>query len=332
MVGQVVVITGASAGAGRATAQAFARRGARIGLIARGVERLEETAREVDGLGGHGLALPTDVANADAVMAAASAVEAQLGPIDIWINAAMATVYAPFHAITSEEYRRATEVTYLGTVHGTQAALHHMRPRNRGTIIQVGSALAYRAIPLQSPYCGAKFAIRGFTDSLRSELMHDRLDIHLTMVQMPALNTPQFDWGRNKLSHRPQPVPPVFQPEVAAEAIVYAATARRREVWVGEPTYKAIIGNKLAPGIMDRYLARQGYAGQITREIADPALPDNLFEPVPGHQGAHGRFDDRAQAKSLALSLTKHRAPLLVAAGAAGLLLWQLGRIVARKV
>src|SRR6185312_4794604 len=249
---EVVVITGASAGVGRATVRAFAERKASIGLLARDTEGLQAAAREVTDAGGRALAVPTDVADPEAVERAAERIEQELGPIDIWINVAMATIYAPLHRITPAEYRRATEVTYLGNVYGTMAALKRMRARNRGTIVQVGSALAYRSIPLQAPYCGAKFAIRGFTDSLRSELLHDGVDVHITMVQMPALNTPQFDWGLNKLPERPQPVPPIFQPEVAAEAIVFAAYARRREVWVGGPTIKAILGNKVAPGLLVR--------------------------------------------------------------------------------
>src|SRR5437763_3451566 len=286
MPAETVVITGASAGVGRATARLFGRHGARIGLLARGVERLTAAAEEVRELGGEALVLPTDVADPDAVEAAAAAVERQFGAIDIWVNNAMATIFARFAEITPEEYRRATEVTYLGCVFGTMAALRRVRPRNHGTIVQVGSALAYRSIPLQSPYCGAKHAIRGFTDSLRSELIHQNSRVHLTMVQMPALNTPQFDWARNKTGRRPQPVPPIFQPEVAAEAIWFAAHARRREVYVGGPTVKAIIGNKVAPGLLDRYLARND-AGQLTDE-PEPERPDNLFATVPGDQGAHG--------------------------------------------
>jgi NAD(P)-dependent dehydrogenase (short-subunit alcohol dehydrogenase family) len=312
---EVVVVTGASAGVGRATVRAFARRGASIGLLARATEGLQAAAEEVNAAGGRALALPTDIADAEAVERAAERIERELGPIDIWINVAMATIYAPLHQISPAEYRRATEVTYLGNVYGTIAALKRMRPRNRGTIVQVGSALAYRAIPLQSPYCGAKFAIRGFTDSLRSELLHDRSDIHLTMVQMPALNTPQFDWGLNKLSRRPQPVPPIFQPEVAAEAIVFAAYARRREVWVGGPTIKAILGNKLAPGLLDRYLADAGYSGQLSTEPADPTAPNNLYEPVPGDHGAHGRFNERALPRSTALWASMHKRSLLAGAG-----------------
>jgi len=318
---EVVVITGASAGVGRATVRAFAKRRSSIVLIARDSKGLLAAAEEVNAAGGRALALVIDVADSDAVESAAERAESQFGPIDIWINVAMATIYAPLHRITPEEYRRATEVTYLGNVYGTMAALKRMRPRNRGTIVQVGSALAYRAIPLQAPYCGAKFAIRGFTDSLRSELLHDRVNIHLTMVQMPALNTPQFDWGRNKLPKRPQPVPPIFQPEVAAEAIVFAAYARRREVWVGGPTIKAILANKIAPGLLDRYLARKGYSGQLSAEPADPAAPDNLFEPVPGDHGAHGRFDKRATSWSVALWASMHKVSLLAGGAVACLAL-----------
>jgi hypothetical protein len=241
----------------------------------------------------------------------------------------MVTTFGPVQRITAEEFRRATEVTYLGTVHGTLAALKRMVPRRRGTIVQVGSALAYRAIPLQAPYCASKFAIRGFTDALRTELLHDGLDIHLTMVQLPAVNTPQFDWARNKMPFRPQPVPPIFQPEVAAEAILFAAKARRREVFVGGSTWLAIMGERAAPRLLDHYLARTGYAGQMTGERADPSAPDNLFEPVPGDHGAHGRFDSRAKPRSLALEAAK-RGPRL-AAGAAALLLLAAGASFARR-
>ncbi len=247
MPAETVVITGATAGVGRATARAFAQRRARIGLLARGVEGLKATADEIRQCGGEALPIPTDVADADAVESAAEAVERQFGPIDIWINCAMATIFAPLQLISPEEFRRATEVTYLGFVYGTMAALKRMRPRNRGTIVQVGSALAYRSVPLQSAYCGAKHAIRGFTDSLHSELEHDGSRIHLTMVQMPALNTPQFDWARNKMPRRPKPLGAIYQPEVAAEAIVFAAHARRREIYVGGSTVEAIVANKIAP-------------------------------------------------------------------------------------
>jgi len=325
---EVVAITGASAGVGRATVRAFAKRGASIALIARDTEGLWAAAKEVEATGGRALALPTDVADSAAVESAAERAASQLGPVGIWINVAMATIYAPLDRIAPEEYRRATEVTYLGNVYGTMAGLKRMRVRNRGTIVQVGSALAYRAIPLQAPYCGAKFAIRGFTDSLRSELLHDRIDIHLTMVQMSALNTPQFDWGRNKLAKRPQPVPPIFQPEVAAEAIVFAAYARRREVRVGGPTIKAILANLVVPGLLDRYLARQGYSGQLSAEPADPGAPDNLFAPVPGDHGAHGRFDGRAVQRSAALWASMHKGTLFAGAAVVGLALLTAGFVV----
>ena len=308
---ETVVITGASAGVGRATAHAFGAQGAHIGLIARGSEALEGAAAEVERGGGRALPLPVDVADPDAVEGAAERVERHFGPIDIWINCAMATIFAPFHRISPDEYRRATEVTYLGFVYGTMAALRRMRPRNHGTIVQVGSALSYRAIPLQSAYCGAKFAIRGFTESLRTELLHDSVDVHLVIVQTPALNTPQFDWARNKMSRRPQPVPPILQPEIAADAIVYAAHSRRREVWVGGSTVQAIIANKLFPGLLDRYLARKGYAGQLTDDPVDPQHADNLFAPVSGDPGTNGRFDERASTASTQLWATKHRSALI---------------------
>jgi short-subunit dehydrogenase len=254
------------------------------------------------------------MADPDAVEAAAQRVEDQFGAIDIWVNCAMATIFAPFHRISPEEYRRATEVTYLGFVYGTMAALKRMRPRNRGAIVQVGSALAYRAIPLQSAYCGAKFAIRGFTDSVRTELLHDGVDVRLVMVQMPALNTPQFNWARNKMSRRPQPVPPIFQPEVAAQAIVYAAGSRRREVWVGRSSVQAIVANKFFPGLLDRYLAKSGYTSQLTEEPAEPGQPDNLFDPVPGDPDTHGRFDSRAASVCPQLWATEHRGALIAAA------------------
>lgn len=248
------------------------------------------------------------MADPEAVEAAAERVENHFGPIDIWINCAMATIFAPFHRISPEEYRRATEVTYLGFVYGTMAALKRMRSRNRGTIVQVGSALSYRAVPLQSAYCGAKFAIRGFTDAVRTELMHDGVDVHLVMVQMPALNTPRFNWARNKMSRRPQPLAPIFQPEVAAEAIVYAVQTRRHKVWVGRSSVAAIVANKFFPGLLDRYLAKTGYSGQLTHEPAEPGQPDNLFDPVPGDPHTHGRFDDRATTVSPQLWATEHRA------------------------
>jgi NAD(P)-dependent dehydrogenase (short-subunit alcohol dehydrogenase family) len=312
--GDVVVVTGASAGVGRATAVAFAREGARVGLVARGEDGLDGARRDVEAAGGQALVVSADVADADAVERAAAAVEDTLGPIAVWVNNAMAAIFAPFTKITPAEYRRATEVTYLGYVWGTMAALRRMLPRDRGVIVQVGSALAYRGIPLQAPYCGAKHAIQGFTESLRCELLHDRSRVRVTMVQLPALNTPQFDWGRNRMPRRPQPVPPIYQPEVAADAIVWSArNPERRELYAGESTAITILGDKLAPGLGDRYLARTGYASQQTEEPADDDAPDNLFEPVPGDHGTHGRFDARALPRSAQLWATKHRRLLGVA-------------------
>jgi short-subunit dehydrogenase len=306
MQSETVVITGAAAGVGRATARAFGKRGARVGLLARGVDDLKAAAAEIEQAGGKALVLPTDVADPDAVEAAAAAVERQFGAIDIWVNVAMATIFGEVWKITPEEFRRATEVTYLGFVYGTMAALKRMRPRDHGTIVQVGSALAFRAIPLQSAYCGSKFAIRGFTDSLRSELLHEKSRVHVTMVQMPALNTPQFDWARNKMGRRPQPVAPIFQPEVAAEAIYFAAHAKRRELYVSWSNWKVILANKLMPGVLDHILARKGFSGQLTDEPADPGRPDNLFTAVAGDHGAHGRFDQRARNVSTELWLSRY--------------------------
>jgi NADP-dependent 3-hydroxy acid dehydrogenase YdfG len=294
---EIVVITGASAGVGRATAREFARRGAHIALIARGKQGLEAAAREVEQAGGRALAIPLDVSDAAQLEVAAALVEDTLGPIDIWINNAMTTVFARARDITPQEYARVTDVTYHGVVWGTRAALEHMIPRNRGCIVQVGSALAHRAIPLQAAYCGAKHAARAFTDSLRSELIHDRVDVHLTMVHLPGLNTPQFEWCRSHMRQEPQPVPPIYQPELAARAIYWAAHHRRREVYVGLPTLQAIAGNTLIPGVLDHFLARVAWDGQLTGEIADPTKPSNLFEPVPGDHGAHGRFGRRARAR-----------------------------------
>ena len=313
----VVVVTGASAGVGRATVRRFAAEGASIGLIARGKERLEAAAREVQAAGGRGLVLPLDVVDQQAVEAAADQVEEELGPIDVWVNNAMATVFAPIARLTSDEYRRVTEVTYLGSVWGTMAALRQMLPRDRGTIVQVGSALAYRGIPLQSAYCGAKHALEGFLDSLRTELLHDGSNVRVTMVELPALNTPQFSWGRTKMPRQPQPVPPIFQPEVAADAIVWASKNRRRELYVGWPTVEAIVGNRIAPGLADLYLARTGYDAQQIDEPVPPDRRDNLFEPVPGDFAAHGPFDDRAESRSVQLWLTKHRRWLAAGALAA---------------
>jgi NAD(P)-dependent dehydrogenase (short-subunit alcohol dehydrogenase family) len=317
--GGVVVVSGGTAGVGRATAVAFAQEGYSVAVLARGADGLADTRAELERSGqAPMLALSVDVAEADAVEAAADEVERRLGPIEIWVNDAMVTVFAPVSEMTAEEYRRVTEVTYLGTVHGTLAALRRMRRRDRGAIVQVGSALSYRAIPLQSAYCGAKFAIRGFTDSLRSELIHDRSRIHLTMVQLPAVNTPQFDWGRNKLPRRPQPLPPIFAPEVPARAIVFAATRRRREIFVGWPTVKAIVANKLVPGIADWVLARQAYRGQESDEPAIAGRPDNLFAPVRGGHRVHGRFTAEEAAASPLLSLDMRRGAVLAATLVAG--------------
>jgi NAD(P)-dependent dehydrogenase (short-subunit alcohol dehydrogenase family) len=297
----VVVVTGASAGVGRATVRAFAREGASLGLIARGEERLESTRRELEQLGCRVTAIAADVADAARMDSAAAQIEDALGPIDIWVNNAMATVFAPIVETTPDEFRRATEVTYLGSVWGTMAALRRMRPRDRGVIVQVGSALAYRGIPLQGAYCGAKHALRGFLESLRSELLHDGCNVRVTMVQLPAVNTPQFTWSRSKMPRRAQPVPPIFQPEVAADAIVWAARNPQRELLVAWPTIKVVFGNAVAPSLADRYLAKNGYEAQLTDEPADHDRPNNLFEPVPGNQGAHGPFDAEARSRSIEL-------------------------------
>lgn len=327
--GPVVVVTGASAGVGRATARLFAAQGADVGLLARGSEGLESAAKEVEQRGGRAVAIPTDVSDAEQVERAADAVERALGPIDVWVNDAMVTVMSPVSRMTAEEYRRVTEVTYLGAVHGTLAALSRMRRRNRGCIVQVGSALAYRAIPLQSAYCASKHALRGFTDSLRCELMHEGSPVHVTMVQLPALNTPQFEWSRIRFPRQPQPVPPIYQPEVAAEAIVFAAGAGRREVWLGGWNVLLMSANKLAPGVGDRYLARTGYDSQFTDEPADPERPDNLYRPLAGDFGATGHFDARAHTRSLQLVATRIRGRLALAAGALALVAWLAIRAIA---
>ena len=294
---KIAVITGAGAGVGRATADMFAKAGYDVALLSRDPDRLERAADEARRFGVRALPIPTDVADAEAVEAAADRVERDLGPIDVWVNVAMATVFAPVSKLTAEEVKRGTEVTYLGQVHGMMSALKRMRTRNRGTIVNVGSALAYRSVPLQSIYCGAKFAIRGFTDSLRSEIIHDKLDVHVTMVDLPAVNTPQFDWAMNKMGFRAQPVPPIYEPEVPARAILFAATHRRREVWVGFPTVKAIWANRVAPAWIDRYLAKAGYTGQLTDTPLPKDAPANLFAPLPGDYGAHGRFDSRSRTR-----------------------------------
>jgi short-subunit dehydrogenase len=315
--GKVVVVTGASSGVGRAIVRAFAHEGANLGLISRNEDALNEAASEVRAAGGQALVLPIDVADAEAVEEAASKVETELGPIDLWINDAMVTVFAPFTDLTPDEFKRVTEVTYLGYVYGTMAALKRMIPRDEGGILQIGSALAYRSIPLQSAYCGGKAAIRGFTDSIRSELIHDGSNVKISMLQLPAVNTPQFDIQRTKLPRHPQPVPPIYQPEVIANAALYVAEHWPREMFIAWSTIKAILGQKLVPGYVDRYLAKNGYESQMTDEPVDPDRPDNLYEPVPGDHGAHGSFDDRAKPFNPELAIRTHLPTVAAAAGAA---------------
>ncbi|HVL77783.1 MAG TPA: SDR family oxidoreductase [Sphingomicrobium sp.] len=312
---QVAVITGASAGIGRATSREFARQGCRVALIARGRDGLEAAAREVEELGGEALVIEADVADHVQVDAAAEKVIARFGQIDIWVNNAFAGIFSRFMDMSAEEYRRVTDVTYMGQVHGTRAALRHMLPRNRGAIVLVGSALAYRGIPLQSAYCGAKHAVQGFLDSVRSELLHMDSAVRLTMVQLPGVNTPQFDWIRAHVSGRPKPVGPVYQPEVAARAIWKAANSSRKEWMVGAPAYQAILGNKLLSPLLDRYLARTAVDGQQSEVPVEGDRRDNLFDPVPGDHGAHGRFGDKARERSPLLWASEHRG--WIAAGAA---------------
>jgi NAD(P)-dependent dehydrogenase (short-subunit alcohol dehydrogenase family) len=317
---EVVVVTGASAGLGRAIARRFARHGASVGLIARGRDGLEGAAREVEAAGGRALVLAADVASWEQVDAAAARVEEELGTIDVWVNNAMVSVFSPVKDMRPEEYRRVTEVTYLGVVNGTLAALHRMLPRDRGSIVQVGSALAYRGIPLQSAYCAAKHAVEGFMDSLRCELLHDGSRVQVSSVHLPAMNTPQFDWVKSRLPRRAQPVPPIYQPEIGADAVFWAARHERREMWVGWPTVGAILGNRVAPALLDRYLAANGVDAQQTDEPEDPDRPDNLWEPLGGDHGAQGRFGDRASEHSPQLWTSMHRRGVtlgaLLAAGA----------------
>jgi NAD(P)-dependent dehydrogenase (short-subunit alcohol dehydrogenase family) len=329
---QTVVITGASAGIARATARLYGQRGARVGLIARGQAGLDGAAADVADAGGTPLPISADVADYDQVDAAATRIESELGPIDVWINVAFTSVFAPFAEIKPDEFRRVTEVSYLGFVYGTMAALARMGPRDHGTIVQVGSALSARSIPLQSAYCGAKHAINGFTSSLRCELLHDGSHVQVTLVQMPALNTPQFSWVRSKLPHQPQPVAPIYQPEVAARGIVYAADhPGRREYWVGASTAVTLTANKVAPALLDRYLARTGYSSQQTSEPAEPGRADNLMRPVDGpwgtDHGAHGSFDGRSHARSAQLWVSHHPALSALAgcgaAAAAALVAWR---------
>lgn len=308
MGGRVVVVTGASSGVGRATARAFADAGADLALLARGRDGLEIAAKEVESSGRRAAFFPTDVADPDQVEASASEIERTLGPIDVWVNDAMVSVFSPFLEMTPDEFRRVTDVTYLGAVHGTYAALRRMVPRDRGVIVQVGSALAYRGIPLQSAYCGAKHAVQGFTESVRCELLHDRSRVRITMVQLPALNTPQFDVALIRLPWEPQPVPPIYQPEIAARAVVWASEHPRRELWVGGSTAATLIANSVVPGLLDRYLGRTGYRSQQSDEPIRPGRPSNLWEPVRGDRGAHGRFGARSHARSIQFWLASHAA------------------------
>jgi NADP-dependent 3-hydroxy acid dehydrogenase YdfG len=318
--GKIVAITGASAGVGRATAREFAARGADVGLIARGEDRLRAAAREIEEMGRRAGVAPPDVADADAVEAAAARIEAELGPIDVWVNVAMTAVLAELWECKPEEFLRVTQVTYLGSIHGIQAALRRFRPRDRGVIVQVGSALSRRGIPLQATYCGSKHAIKGALDSLRAELLHEGSHVKVALVQLPGLNTPQFDWVRTRLRHHPQPVPPIYQPEVAARAIAWAAEHPRRELWVGLPTVYTILGERVASGLMDRYLAKSNIQAQQSDEPIDPERRrDNLLAPPPGDPGGHGAFDDKAKSRSPQLWLATHKRSLAAAVVGAAL-------------
>jgi short-subunit dehydrogenase len=336
--GKVAVVTGASSGVGRAIAREFSRSGADVALLARGADGLEGAAREVEANGGRALVLAVDVADAGAVDDAAHRIVAEWGKIDIWVNDAMVSVFAPVSETTAAEFRRVTEVNYLGVVHGTIAALRHMRPRNSGVIVQIGSGLAYRSIPLQSAYCASKAAVRGFTDSLRSELVHERSGVRVTMLQLPAVNTPQFEVVRSRLPDHPQPVPPIYQPEVIAKAALRAVLHPRREMWIGWSATMAIIGQRLIPGLLDRYLAKQAWDSQTTRRLP-PGHPvkhdrDNVDHPIPGDRGAHGPFDSRARAVSTKFWMRTHLGWLVVMAASAGafLLARKRVRLVSRSV
>jgi NAD(P)-dependent dehydrogenase (short-subunit alcohol dehydrogenase family) len=331
---QTVVITGASAGIGRATAQLFGQRGANVALLARGAAGLEGAVGDVEAGGGKALAIPTDVADYQAVAAAADQTEAAFGPIDTWINVAFTSVFAPFSEISAEEFKRVTEVAYLGYVHGTMAALAKMKPRDRGTIVQVGSALSQRSIPLQSAYCGAKHAVNGFTESVRCELLHEGSNVKITVVQMPAVNTPQFSWVLSRLPRHPQPVPPIYQPEVAARGVAYAADhPERKQYWIGDSTAVTLLGQKFLAPLLDRYLGRTGYDSQQTDERVNGQQPSNLWQPVdqePGSDhGAHGEFDDQSHARSPQVWLTHH--PVIGGAGALGLGLGALGALLGKR-
>lgn len=326
---EVVVITGASAGLGRAIARRFARDGASIGLIARGKDGLEGAKADVEKLGGKAIIIEGDIADPETSKRAAEETEKAFGEIDVWINNAMTSVFSPVREMKPEEYKRVTEVTYLGFIYGTLAALKRMLPRDRGVIVQVGSALAYRGIPLQSAYCASKHAIQGFMDSLRSELIHDKSNVRASMVQMPAMNTPQFSWVKSRLPNKPQPVPPIYQPEIGAEAVYFVAHNDRREMYVGYPTVEAIVGNKIVPGYADKYLAKGGYKSQQTDEPVEADRQNNLYEPVAGDHGAHGSFDERAKDFSPQLWANKNRGKVALSALgiAAGLaLLWKRSR------
>jgi NAD(P)-dependent dehydrogenase (short-subunit alcohol dehydrogenase family) len=319
---RIIVVTGSSGGIGRATAVAFGARGDTVVLVARGTKGLAGAAAEIERVGGTAHVMPADVSDADAVFAVAEKIEADLGPIDVWINVAFTSVFAPFERIKPEEYRRVTEVSYLGYVYGTMAALKHMKPRDRGTIVQVGSALAYRGIPLQSAYCGAKHAIQGFHEALRCELLHEKSNVHVTMTQMPAVNTPQFSWVLSRLPHHAQPVPPIYQPEFAARGVLYAADhPKRREYWVGASTMGTLAANAIAPGVLDRYLGKTGFGAQQTKQKQDPHAPANLWEPADGDQGkdfgAHGIFDQVSHDRDPQLWASHHHGFLGVILGAA---------------